>query len=256
MHLPQFEFPGIAPLPYLKDRSTVDSNDALCNCFSASSQETGRRVAIKRISRVFHDLVDAKRILREIKLLRYYGEHDNVVQLIDIMTGPPDTPDFHTLYIVTQLFECDLERIVVSPQPLSEQHCQYFMYQILRGLKYIHSGGVLHRDIKPSNLLVNSNCDLAICDFGLARGVSTGGEPMTVSERPSNCSSSDPTDTPHIPRYTYPGTATPTLTPIPIPPSFHLSTSPPRTPPSLSLHLPHCAEVRGDPMVPCSGAAM
>lgn len=49
---------------------------------------------------------------------------------------------------------------------------QYFMYQILRGLKYIHSANVLHRDLKPSNLLVNANCDLKICDFGLARPTS------------------------------------------------------------------------------------
>ncbi len=41
--------------------------------------------------------------------------------------------------------------------------------QILRGLKYIHSASILHRDLKPSNLLVNANCDLKICDFGLAR---------------------------------------------------------------------------------------
>lgn len=41
--------------------------------------------------------------------------------------------------------------------------------QILRGLKYVHSARVLHRDLKPSNLLVNANCDLRICDFGLAR---------------------------------------------------------------------------------------
>lgn len=46
---------------------------------------------------------------------------------------------------------------------------QYFLYQILRGLKYIHSANVIHRDLKPSNLLINSNCDLKICDFGLAR---------------------------------------------------------------------------------------
>lgn len=45
----------------------------------------------------------------------------------------------------------------------------YFLYQILRGLKYIHSANVLHRDLKPSNLLLNTNCDLKICDFGLAR---------------------------------------------------------------------------------------
>jgi serine/threonine protein kinase len=46
---------------------------------------------------------------------------------------------------------------------------QYFLYQILRGLKYIHSANVLHRDLKPSNLLLNANCDLKIADFGLAR---------------------------------------------------------------------------------------
>ena len=62
---------------------------------------TGFKVAIKRISRVFTDLIDAKRILREIKLLRHLGEHENVIDILDIMTGPPETEDFHTLYIVT-----------------------------------------------------------------------------------------------------------------------------------------------------------
>ena len=46
---------------------------------------------------------------------------------------------------------------------------QYFLYQILRGLKYIHSANVLHRDLKPGNLFINANCDLKIGDFGLAR---------------------------------------------------------------------------------------
>lgn len=52
---------------------------------------------------------------------------------------------------------------------LDKQYIQCFLYQILRGLKYIHSAGVIHRDLKPSNILVNANCDLKICDFGLAR---------------------------------------------------------------------------------------
>ncbi|ONL96830.1 MAP kinase3 [Zea mays] len=60
-------------------------------------------------------------------------------------------------------------QIIRSGQELSEEHCQYFLYQILRGLKYIHSAGVIHRDLKPSNLLLSANCDLKICDFGLAR---------------------------------------------------------------------------------------
>ena len=64
--------------------------------------------------------------------------------------------------------ECDLHKLIQS-QKLSNDHVCYFTYQILCGLKYIHSANVLHRDLKPSNILVNSNCDLKICDFGLAR---------------------------------------------------------------------------------------
>mmetsp|Transcript_23828 Transcript_23828/g.18184 ORF Transcript_23828/g.18184 Transcript_23828/m.18184 type:complete len:157 (-) Transcript_23828:371-841(-) len=65
--------------------------------------------------------------------------------------------------------ETDLFNIIRSNQPLTDMHIQFFLYQILRGLKFIHSAGILHRDLKPRNLLINSNCDLKICDFGLAR---------------------------------------------------------------------------------------
>ena len=64
--------------------------------------------------------------------------------------------------------ETDLHKLLRS-QKLSSDHICYFLYQILRGLKYIHSANVLHRDLKPSNILLNSNCDLKICDFGLSR---------------------------------------------------------------------------------------
>lgn len=91
------------------------------------------------------------------------------------MTVPPGRVDFDDIYLVTNLMESDMERIIRSNQALTDQHYQYFIYQILRGLKYIHSANVLHRDLKPSNLLVNANCDLAICDFGLARGFDVEG---------------------------------------------------------------------------------
>jgi mitogen-activated protein kinase 1/3 len=146
---------------------------------SATDTKTGDKVAIKKVRDVFVDLVDAKRILREVKLLRHFGKHKNLVTIQDIMTAPPNTTDFEDLYIVTQLYDCDLHRIVSSSQPLTEQHYQYFMHQMLCGLKYIHSAKVLHRDLKPSNLLVNANCDLAICDFGLARGEPGPGVSMT-----------------------------------------------------------------------------
>ena len=138
---------------------------------SSNDSKTNKNVAIKMVPRAFNDEIDAKRILREIKLLKHF-RHENIVGIVDMM--PPTArylEDFHDVYIVTDLMETDLHRIIYSKQKLSIDHVQYFIYQVLRGLKYIHSADVIHRDLKPSNLLVNSNCDLKICDFGLARGI-------------------------------------------------------------------------------------
>jgi len=52
---------------------------------------------------------------------------------------------------------------------LTDDHVQFLVYQVLRGLKYIHSAGIIHRDLKPSNIAVNEDCELKILDFGLAR---------------------------------------------------------------------------------------
>lgn len=123
--------------------------------------------AIKKIGNVFKNETTAKRTLREIKLLLHL-DHENVIGIRDLMCGAADCAD---LYVVTHLMDTDLHKVIRSPQPLSDQHVQYFLYQLLRGLKYIHSCNVLHRDLKPSNLLVNENCDLKITDFGLSRGV-------------------------------------------------------------------------------------
>lgn len=85
--------------------------------------------------------------------------------------GPSPWAPLTDVYIVTPLMETDLHRVVYSKQKLSDEHIAYFAYQLLRGLRYLHSAGVLHRDLKPSNLLLNANCDLRICDFGLARAL-------------------------------------------------------------------------------------
>ncbi|XP_070783332.1 mitogen-activated protein kinase 7 isoform X4 [Enoplosus armatus] len=69
--------------------------------------------------------------------------------------------------------ESDLHQIIHSTQTLTSEHTRYFLYQLLRGLKYVHSANVIHRDLKPSNLLVNENCELKIGDFGMARGLSS-----------------------------------------------------------------------------------
>lgn len=136
---------------------------------SAKDIQTNEGVAIKKVTNAFEDLVDAKRILREIKLLRHF-DHENIIHIKDLM-APKSYNDFNDIYIVSELMETDLHRVIYSKQVLTEDHVQYFIYQTLRALKYIHSANVIHRDLKPSNLLLNSNCDLKVCDFGLARGL-------------------------------------------------------------------------------------
>ena len=77
--------------------------------------------------------------------------------------------------------ETDLH-CVIQAQALSDDHAQYFLYQTLQGLQVLHSAGIIHRDLKPSNLLLDSNCDLKICDFGLARSVRTPGSTDIMTE--------------------------------------------------------------------------
>ena len=77
-----------------------------------------------------------------------------------------------SIAVIQELMETDMHR-VIRTQDLSDDHAQYFIYQTLRALKALHSADVIHRDLKPSNLLLNANCDLKVCDFGLARSVKT-----------------------------------------------------------------------------------
>ena len=135
--------------------------------------EGGGRVAIKKIGHAYADLVDAKRILREIKLMKTLGAHENLVELVDLETVSED------IYIFSRAADTDLHRVIFSKQVLSEEHVKYFTYQMLRGLKFLHSASVLHRDLKPSNLFLDANCDLRIGDYGLARVAGDGDPKLT-----------------------------------------------------------------------------
>ena len=65
---------------------------------------------------------------------------------------------------------------------LNDDYNKSFLYQILLGIKVMHSANVIHRDLKPNNLLINKECTLKICDLGLARGFEEENEPKTVQE--------------------------------------------------------------------------
>ena len=166
---------------------------------SALDQSTRKKVAIKKVTKAFEDTIDAKRILRELCLLRHF-DHENIVSVMDICR-PRDVVHYEDVYIVSELMEVrllcffnylclsfyqsniyihvksyiyinffmvlflffsffsldfftthkqqtDLHRVIYSKQSLTDEHVQYFLYQLLRGLKYMHSANVLHRDLK------------------------------------------------------------------------------------------------------------
>jgi len=117
----------------------------------------------------FTSSTDARRIFREIHVMAHF-DHPNIVRLVRVIRPKADSiRSFAQLYLVTEVMETDLHRVIHSRQDLTSDHISYFLYQLLCGLKHLHSGGVLHRDLKPSNLLVNADCQLKVCDFGLAR---------------------------------------------------------------------------------------
>ncbi|KAJ8245861.1 hypothetical protein GJAV_G00261100 [Gymnothorax javanicus] len=142
---------------------------------SARRRDNGQRVAIKKIPNAFDLVTNAKRTLRELKILKHF-KHDNIIAIKDILQPAVPYSAFKAVYVVLDLMESDLHQIIHSRQPLTAEHTRYFLYQLLRGLKYIHSANVIHRDLKPSNLLVNENCELKIGDFGMARGLSLHSE--------------------------------------------------------------------------------
>nr|XP_045365558.1 mitogen-activated protein kinase 7 [Camelus bactrianus] len=137
---------------------------------SARRRLTGQQVAIKKIPNAFDVVTNAKRTLRELKILKHF-KHDNIIAIKDILRPTVPYGEFKSVYVVLDLMESDLHQIIHSSQPLTLEHVRYFLYQLLRGLKYMHSAQVIHRDLKPSNLLVNENCELKIGDFGMARGL-------------------------------------------------------------------------------------
>uniref|UniRef100_A0A669DWI8 mitogen-activated protein kinase n=1 Tax=Oreochromis niloticus TaxID=8128 RepID=A0A669DWI8_ORENI len=154
-------------VPERYQRLTPVGSGAYGSVCSAIDMETGLKVAVKKLSRPFQSIVHAKRTYRELRLLKHM-KHENVIGLLDVFTPATSLKDFTDVYLVTHLMGADLNNIVKC-QKLTDDHVQFLIYQILRGLKYIHSAGIIHRDLKPSNLAVNEDCELKILDFGLAR---------------------------------------------------------------------------------------
>ncbi|KAL8427383.1 hypothetical protein Efla_006414 [Eimeria flavescens] len=124
-------------------------------------RRTNEVVALKKIFEAFHNATDAQRTFREIMFLQQLAGHENIVRLINVLKADND----RDIYLVFDFMETDLHA-VIRAQILEAIHKQYIIYQLLRAIKYLHSGELLHRDMKPSNILLNSECQVKVADFG------------------------------------------------------------------------------------------
>ena len=184
--------------------------------------KNGKAVAVKRMQSACDSPANVKRLYRELCILRSL-QHPNLVRLLDVLApslndadsdaaetsssssspakkarmgqnhrvavlspGPSFNSGLSDVYLVFEHAETDLQKLLDSPQFLSEMHCRYIACQLLRGLRHLHDNGIIHRDLKPANVLLNLDCSVKLCDFGLSRKSPFGSGP---SSSPSAMSS-------------------------------------------------------------------
>jgi mitogen-activated protein kinase 1/3 len=156
---------------------------------------TGRQYACKRFEHVFVNDQRARRLLREMTILKRLS-HPCLNKLICVLTPesvhesiirreslrnvfaknrcvPNDElgKNFNDVYLILRMADMDLKKLLKSSKFLDEYQVKSIIYDILCGLKYLHDSKIIHRDLKPGNILVNDDCTVQICDFGLARSM-------------------------------------------------------------------------------------
>ncbi|XP_057210179.1 mitogen-activated protein kinase 15 isoform X2 [Triplophysa rosa] len=135
--------------------------------WKAVDRKTGETAAVKKIFDAFRNRTDAQRTFREIMFLQEFGDHPNIIKLLNVIRAQNDKD----IYLVFEYMDTDLHAVIKKGSLLKDIHKRYIMYQLLKATKYLHSGNVIHRDQKPSNILLDSDCFVKLCDFGLARSL-------------------------------------------------------------------------------------
>lgn len=140
--------------------------------FKAIDKKNRQSLALKKCFDAFSNRVDAQRTFREIMYLKGLSGHENIIRLQHVMKAENDKD----IYLTFDFMETDLHA-VIRANILTEIHKKYIIWQLLKGLKYLHTAQLLHRDIKPSNILINSDCHVKLCDFGLCCSIASTSGP-------------------------------------------------------------------------------
>ncbi|KAM7317201.1 hypothetical protein ACRRTK_023503 [Alexandromys fortis] len=133
----------------------------LSMCAAEVDRHVAQRYLIKR-------RLGKGRTFREVTLLQEFGDHPNIIRLLDVIPAENDKD----IYLVFESMDTDLNAVIQKGRLLEDIHKRCIFYQLLRATKFIHSGRVIHRDQKPANVLLDAACRVKLCDFGLARSLS------------------------------------------------------------------------------------
>jgi len=134
----------------------------------------GKLVAIKQMDNIFQQAYKAKCVVREMRAERYFGGHECITKLVDVIIPKPhNLNQFQSILLVFEYMECALDEHIENPDiNWSENDVKQCMEQLLMGVKYLHTGKFVHRDLKPENILLNpldGGFDYKLADFGLCR---------------------------------------------------------------------------------------
>ena len=140
--------------------------------YKVKHRKTKIEYACKYLKEFMHHECVARMMVREITILRKLTKVKSNIfttRLHDIiLAGPDDT--FESVFLIMELEPSDLKDLMESKDLVfEEEHALIVLYNTLCALNFLHSAKIMHRDIKPGNILVNSSCQVKICDFGMAR---------------------------------------------------------------------------------------
>ena len=119
-------------------------------------------VALKKIRLEGEDEGVPPTAIREISVLKEIT-HENIVKLKDIVHSEKK------LYLIFEYLDKDLRKFLEGSKGIPEFLIKKLLFQMLSGICHCHRHRILHRDLKPQNLLIDTNQNLKIADFGLAR---------------------------------------------------------------------------------------